>query len=81
MFNYILSETIKQSVCHKKVRKEIFLALRRIKREEKQSGCNEGITSVIATAERTGNLLFKCSMAVPCHHSGRFGPKPKNDGR
>jgi len=63
------------------VRKEIFLALRRIKRKEKQRGYKGGITSVIATGERTGNLLFKCSMAVLCHHSGRCRPKPKNDGR
>jgi len=63
------------------MRKEAFLALRRIKREEKQRGCTEGITSVIATVERTGNLLFKCSMAVLCHHSGRCRPKSKSDGR
>ena len=52
------------------MRKETFLALRRIKRKEKQRGYKEGITSVIATGERTGNLLFKCPMAVPGHHSG-----------
>jgi hypothetical protein len=42
------------------VRKETILTLRRIKREKKQRGCNEGITFVIITGEGTRNLLLKC---------------------
>jgi antirestriction protein len=46
------------------VRKETILTLRRIKRE-KQRECKEGVTSVIITGERTGNLFFKCPNLSP----------------
>jgi hypothetical protein len=56
------------------VRKETILTIRRIKREERQMVCKEGITSVIIKGERTGNLLFKCPRAESTHHSGRNRP-------
>jgi len=43
--------------------------------EKKQSGCKEGITSIIIRGERTGNLFFKSPRAGPSHHSGRYRPK------
>ena len=63
------------------MRKETILTLRRIKREKKQSGCKQCITSTLITGQSTGNLFFKWLRAVPSHEDGKYLPNSKQSAR